>query len=311
MSHSVHAAGLSTEKAAGIARTLLRRQLGKPPRSLKAKTGGLNNLVFSAEVEGEAYIVRLHPDRAKVQTFLKEQWTSKQASDAGVPVPEILLVGSAPVPHMIVRKGPGTPAEDGPDPLRTIQELGSHAATINSIGMHGFGAGFDRKRNQLGLEKDWDRFLRHEFKLQRRLKTLERHEMLPARRLRKLERILEKAGRRNRTSAMNHGDLRLKNALVDSKGRISAILDWENAIASLAPEWELSIALHDLTVDQKEAFLLGYGVTAGGLSEMAPVIKALNVVNYVDEIERLAAESPARLDRYRSRLCGDLDLYSF
>ena len=49
--------------------------------------------------------------------------------------------------------------------------------------------------------------------------------------------------------------------LLDEKGRSCTILDWENCTSNLAPYWELSIALHDLCIDEKEQFLEGYGLS--------------------------------------------------
>lgn len=44
---------------------------------------------------------------------------------------------------------------------------------------------------------------------------------------------------------------------------------------------------------------------------MAPVLKALNVTNYAPCIERAAAEGDERrLDQFRTRFSGALDLYS-
>ena len=41
-------------------------------------------------------------------------------------------------------------------------------------------------------------------------------------------------------------------------------------------------------------------------------MKALNLINYAPEVERLAeSNDPARLEQYRLRLSGALDLYSF
>ncbi len=40
-------------------------------------------------------------------------------------------------------------------------------------------------------------------------------------------------------------------------------------------------------------------------------MKAFNIVNYAPEIERIAeAKDATRLERYRTRLSGALDLYS-
>jgi len=54
--------------------------------------------------------------------------------------------------------------------------------------------------------------------------------------------------------------LRLKNVILDEKRRITAIIDWEECMSQIAPYWELSIALHDLTMDEKQSFLDGYGL---------------------------------------------------
>ncbi len=83
-------------------------------------------------------------------------------------------------------------------------------------------------------------------------------------------------------------------------------------MSNLAPHWELSLALHDLSIDEKQTFLEGYGLRAAEVAEIAPVMKALNLVNYAPEVERLAESHDASgLEQYRLRLSGALDLYSF
>jgi hygromycin-B 4-O-kinase len=47
--------------------------------------------------------------------------------------------------------------------------------------------------------------------------------------------------------------------LVDDKAKIVCILDWEHCTSNLAPEWEMSLTLHDLTMDEKQEFVAGYG----------------------------------------------------
>jgi hypothetical protein len=41
--------------------------------------------------------VRVNPNPEKLGAFLKEQLATARASEAGVPVPEILKVGSEPI----------------------------------------------------------------------------------------------------------------------------------------------------------------------------------------------------------------------
>ena len=90
-----------------------------------------------------------------------------------------------------------------------------------------------------------------------------------------------------------------------------ALLDWENCTSNIAPYWELSIALHDLTIDEKQIFLEGYGINLVDYTEMAPSIKALNILNYIGTIDSASAEQDkTRMANLRARLNGAFDLYS-
>jgi hygromycin-B 4-O-kinase len=110
---------------------------------------------------------------------------------------------------------------------------------------------------------------------------------------------------------LTHGDIRFKNVVLDETGKIRAILDWENCTSNLAPQWELSIALHDLCIDEKEAFLEGYGISPREYAHFAAAIKTLNLLNYSDAIkDAIATNNHARLEELRARLNGTFDLHS-
>jgi hygromycin-B 4-O-kinase len=109
---------------------------------------------------------------------------------------------------------------------------------------------------------------------------------------------------------LNHGDLRLKNVLVDKQGKITAIVDWEHCVSNIV-EWDFSIALHDLSIDERQQFLMGYGVTETRFTALAPLIKALNIANYAPVVVHLSTrERTLKLKQLRLRLKGYLDLYS-
>ena len=84
----------------------------------------------------------------------------------------------------------------------------------------------------------------------------------------------------NREPRLNHGDLRLKNTLVDASGQVCAVIDWEFATAAPAPEWDLAVALHDLSIDGKDAFIDGYGLDVKKFESLGPALAALNVLHY-------------------------------
>jgi hypothetical protein len=98
--------------------------------------------------------------------------------------------------------------------------------------------------------------------------------------------------------------------LIESDLRISAILDWENCTSNMAPHLEFSLALHDLNIDEKQAFIEGYGMQFDAVEGIAPVLKAFNILNYAEGIEELVRKRDGHaLAKYRVRLNGALDLY--
>uniref|UniRef100_Q021R5 Aminoglycoside phosphotransferase n=1 Tax=Solibacter usitatus (strain Ellin6076) TaxID=234267 RepID=Q021R5_SOLUE len=294
-----------------IVRRIIVQYLGSKPARIHRETAGRSNLVFSVDHDSGQFIVRINSNPAKLDPFLKEQWATRRARKAGIPVAEILEVGNDPVPHMILRKAAGKPATSHPKRMGVIRELGHFAAHINSIQTNGFGSTFDWSPKELSKNPDWLEFLRSEIKLDHRLRVLNRLRMVNNEKLETLRRLLENAGDKRRSPRLTHGDLRLKNVLVDEKGSISAILDWETCTSNLAPEWELALALHDLSIDEKQEFLFGYGLNTKVVAAMAPVVKALNIINYAPQIERFEKRQDTKhLEMYRLRLSGALELYS-
>jgi hygromycin-B 4-O-kinase len=308
------AAAKEIRAAKEMARQVIAHHFGnKKPRRIMHKTSGLSNFVFEVlHAEGE-FIVRISPDQARINSFIKEQWAQNKARGIGVPIPEILEVGSHVInqPFMISRVVKGGNAVTHPKRLDIVREMGRYAALINTVETEGFGSTFDWSSNLLSHNKTWQEFLECELNYENRLETLEKRKMLTGAQVKKVRKILTDAGRRKAKPSLTHGDIRLKNVMVDGAGCITAFLDWENCMSNLAPAWELSISLHDLSIDEKQLFLEGYGLKDKQIADLLPLVKAINFINYAPEIERLANEKDsAHLEKLRMRLSGVLDLYS-
>lgn len=309
------ASAKEVKKAKGMAREVIAHHFGnRKPRRVAHQASGLSNFVFEiSHAEGD-FIVRISPDPTRLDSFFKEQWAESKAREAGVPTAEILEVSNSIInqPFMISRVVKGDEAKFHPKRLKIIEEMGRYAALINTIKTEGFGSTFDWSKNKLSHNETWQEFLENELCIEDRFKTLEKHKMLDAASAKKIRKILLDAGKDDPQPMLTHGDVRLKNVLVDDDGRITAFLDWEDCTSNLAPAWELSIALHDLSIDEKQLFLEGYGLKEKKIVELMPLIKAINLVNYAPEVERLAAEKDAaHLEKLRTRLSGALDMYSF
>ena len=281
---------------------------------MKAIGGGLTNLVFQTEANGGPYIIRIGNDPAKLQDFLKEQWAIEQAAAVGVPVPEVLEVGVELIqaPYMISRSVAGIEGTMVSEPMALLEEMGRLTSLIHTVPTSGFGHTFDWSNNKLSRMETWAAFLKRELKLDQRLEVLRQHKMLSPKQSRGLKAALRDIENWNNPPMLNHGDMRLKNVIVDEKsGKVKAVLDWEFCCSNIAPHWDLSLALHDLSVDAKQAFIKGYGLKEEQILEMAPILKALNVINYAPFVADAAGQGDKELlARYRIRFSGALDLYS-
>jgi aminoglycoside phosphotransferase (APT) family kinase protein len=295
-----------------LARRIVQQYFGKPASRIVYKSSGRTNFVFAVNhVEGQ-FVVRISPDQERVNAFQKELWASQRAREAGVPTPEVLVVGNDAVsePYMITRRVTGSEATQHPKRRSIVHEMGEYAAVINSITTNGFGTNFDWASNGK-KNSTWGSYVEDEFELEKRLHILSSNGVLSEGQLHDLVLIIDDVKTRQQKSSLNHSDLRLKNVIVDEGGDIAAIVDWEECLSTIAPEWELSIALHDLTIDEKQAFIDGYGLSVRQIEDMAPLIKAFNILNYSPVVERaVGAGDDKSLGEIKLRLEGCLDLYS-
>lgn len=296
-----------------MARAVIEHFMGSKPKRILHRASGLSNSVFEIDHDSGSFIVRIAPEASRLPAFLKEQWCVQRAREAGVPVAEILEVGQGviPNPYMIQRLERGEEATHHPQRMTVLKQLGTFARLINSVETEGFGETFDWSSNRLSFNASFKEFLEGELDWQGRLQLLRKQRMIGERQARAIRSIIAGLAATKGQARLAHGDLRLKNVLVDGTGKIKAILDWEHCCSTLSPAWELSIALHDLSIDAKHAFLGGYGSSPQELAEIAPAIKAFNLLHYAPHVERaVEAEDEATLEVYRLRLAGLLDLYS-
>ena len=301
------------ERSRRMARLVIEHFFGKRPKRLAHKAGGLSNAVFEVNHEEGDFIVRIAPDPTRLAVFLKEQWCVERARAAGVPVAEILEVGQGVItqPYMIQRREKGSAATWHPERQAILKELGRIARLINGIKTEGFGETFDWSSNRLSFNETFKGFMEQEFDWQGRLATLEKHRLLSPGQQKAVSAAIRKLIAGEHSAHLAHGDLRLKNVLVAEDGDITALIDWEHCASVTAPAWDLAIALHDLNTDGKQAFLDGYGLTRDEILDLAPAIKALNLLHYAPHVVRAAeAGEEAVIETYRVRLSGALDLYS-
>jgi aminoglycoside phosphotransferase (APT) family kinase protein len=294
-----------------LAKKIVEHHFGQPPTRIVYKRSGLSNNVFVVNhVEGQ-FVVRISPEPEKMEAFKKELWTTQKVREAGVPSPEVLAVGNiGSEPYMISRRVTGAEATHHPRRGHIVNEIGRYAQIINSIRTTNFGSNFDWTTNG-PQHSTWAEYLDNEWQIEQRLAVFAQHQILSTQQIQKLRNIIDDTRTMSFEPSLNHGDLRLKNVIVDEDGEIAAIVDWEDCLSTIAPPWELSISLHDLSIDEKDLFIEGYGLNPKQVQEMSPLIKAFNIVNYSNAIAGAAESGDDKsLAQFRLRLSGALDLYS-
>ena len=290
---------------------IVEHHFGTPARRIVRRGGGLTNRVFAVDHPQGEFVVRLAPSPERIGDFIQEQWAIQRARDAGLPVPEVLEVGQGigASPYMVARRVRGEPATRHPARGPVLHELGRLVARVNAIPTDGWGTTFDWSHNRLSRNASWDAFVRRELCVDARLDTLHRLAGLEDARARRLRAALR--GLAGTPPTLAHGDARLKNVIVDPRGAIVALIDWDECRSAPAPWWDLAIALHDLSIDDKRAFVEGYGLDADALAGLSAGLRALNLVHYAPWLERAeAAGDAAELAHLRARVRGAFELYA-
>lgn len=289
------------------------RHFGEAPRHVCRSGGGLTNAVYRFRVSQGDFVVRMHEDATKIADYLKEQWAMNAARAAGVPVPTVLEVAnfSDGRAYMISAHVHGVEARRARDRLAVLEDLGRAAAALHGVRTGGYGPVFDWTRNRLSRHERWADYLAGGFDVERRLCLLLRHRVIDRAQAARLRGTAEAMSRWMRPGVLHHGDLRLKNAIVDpASGRLAALIDWEACTSSPGPYWDLSLALHDLGVDEKEAFLGGYGMSPRRFEAALPFLRLFNALNYAGAVQAAAERGQTqRLAWLRLRLRAGLDLY--
>ncbi|HKO67661.1 MAG TPA: aminoglycoside phosphotransferase family protein [Burkholderiaceae bacterium] len=303
---------LTTRAARAYVIDVAARVLRNAPEHVRRRGGGLTNLVYQVDVDNRSLIVRVNADPHKLKVFERERQAMKLARAAQLPVPRVVHVGANPYPFMVLENVRGVVGTHAYDKIGTVRQMGEITARIHRIQMPGFGpAAVDRTfAAEAPRRNSWGAHLEADLKASERITTLERLEMLLPDNASKMRQILAHMSTWRRNPVLHHGDMRLKNIIVDAYGKVIAVLDWEHCTSSVPALWDLSVALHDVTIDEKQAFLQGYGYAPRELAKSIGYLRLLNALNYTPFLVAMEKRGDsAKLKWHRARFAGNFNLY--
>lgn len=291
--------------------------LNEPPVKVTPLVGkGTVNKVFIVETANKKVVIRMSDRGEAFDEYSKEAWCIEHAAARGVPVASVISVGQCEENAYIVQSY--IAGDDGVDSrmpkLDIFRELGNYARLIHSLGVHGFGPTLS---DITGGEArtSWFRYLDHNIESLTENDPLLKLKVLSQRQSKLIRDIFTDLRKREFTFGLIHGDLVLRNTIVDQQGRVH-LLDWGSAEAGIVPHHELiELLLMNMLEGQPEdaqiqAFLDGYGISPAAFQQMMPHLESLLVLRALDRARWAIAGNVAELDSFvfHAKLCVSYSL---
>jgi aminoglycoside phosphotransferase (APT) family kinase protein len=265
---------------------------------------GSVNKVFIVEAVNHKVVVRMSDRGEALDEYTKEAWCIEHAAARGVPAPSVISVGRCEGHAYIIQSYiAGDEGRDSPAPKLGIwRELGRYAKLIHSIGVAGFGLRLS-EITQGDARKSWLRYLEYNIESLTEHDPLIKLKVLTQRQSKFIKEVFADLKGREFTFGLNHGDLSLKNTIVDIRGRVN-LLDWGSAEAGIVPHHDLIQMLKmnmlegDPDGEEMRAFLDGYGISATEFERMMPELESLLVLRAFDKLRWAIDWNVEELDRF-------------
>lgn len=265
---------------------------------------GSVNTVFVVDTVNQKVVVRMSGRGEAFNEYTKEAWCIERAAARGVSVPSVIGVGrSEGSAHIVQSHIEGEEGRISPLPKLYIwRELGKYAKLIHSIPVRGFGLELS-EITRGDVRKSWLQYLEYNIENLSEDDLLIKLKVLTWPQSKVIKRIFAELRRREFTFGLNHGDISLKNTVVERSGRVS-LLDWGSAEAAVVPHHDLIQMLKmrmlegDPDNDEILAFLEGYGISPVEYQRIMPVLEKLLVLRAFDKLRWALEWNAADVGRY-------------
>ena len=265
---------------------------------------GKVNKVFVVEAVNHKVVIRMSDRGEAFDEYTKEAWSIEHAAARGVPVPSVISVGQCDGNAYIIQSYiAGDNGKDSPAPkLGTWRELGKYAKLIHSIGVSGFGLSLS-EITRGDARKSWLRYLEHNIESLTEDDPLIKLKVLTPLQSKLVRDVFANLRRHEFTFGLNHGDIALRNTIVEKRGRVH-LIDWGEAEAGIVPHRDLieMLKMNMLEGDPDDAqigaFLDGYGISPAEFKRMMPELESLLVLRTFDTLRWALDSNVEDLDRY-------------
>lgn len=287
-----------------ILKEIIRENLNKEVLSITPvlEKGIVNKIYILDLAEDKKVVIRLnHSD--SFDQFKKEQWCIEQSADKNVPSPKVLGLGfKEDLVYMILSFIDGS-HPDNLQQYKIWKLLGRYAATVHQIQTAGFG---DHMVKPGFFNGSWDNFLDYNISSLTKTDILIKDGILTNDESAKIKKLFEELKNKKFRFALNHGDISLKNCLVDNQDQVY-LIDWGSAESHIIPHFdliEIIKASFNLAINNPnfKAFLKGYGISGLELKSLLPEIKTLMILRAIDKLRWGMERKPEKIEHFKSNL---------
>lgn len=268
---------------------------------------GINTLY---EVETEHYgtcIIKIHAVEKRQLLFKRTAWILQRVKQAGIPAPLPLAVGTANGhAYLIYKKIEGISADNYTGDVTSLwQSMGAYTRQIHTIDAPGYGKLKYWEDHPLPYYNTWTSYIDSE--LQRIFQENKRILMpyISDAVISSANHNLQEMKHWQFEPKIQHGNVDVKNVIVDPSGSIQAFIDWDDAVFACPPAYELAQTLPWMdNNDHIHAFLNGYGISASQLTNMETHIELIHLLTLFDYLlsaigyhdERMIDDMRRRID---------------
>jgi Predicted aminoglycoside phosphotransferase len=225
-----------------------------------------------------------------LEEYTKEAWCIEKALVRSIPVATVLDVGVFEEhAFMIQAYIEGDEGRDSVFPRSDIwHQLGKYAKEIHSIEVAGFGLTLT-DLTQGNSRASWLEYLDYNIESLNENDELLKLNVVTQSQSTLIRTLFEELKGQSFDFGLNHGDLSLKNVIVDKTGKIT-LVDWGSAEASIVPHHDLIQMLkmnmleNDPDDSDMQAFVEGYGILPSEFAQMLPTLETLLLLRAFDKL---------------------------
>lgn len=252
-----------TKEDLDIAKVIITNLYKEQPLALTPiMKGEVNKVILVRLSNNKEIILRMNKTPNYLSKYENEAWAMKEAKKKGIPVPDVIKLGKYKnYAYTIHSKVPGNSAENYTGNKSNIwKQVGQYTKLINSIETKGIGERAEHNFEDKDSSIKWKDYIVEKL-----------NEILPAVNL--IEKGLSSEDQLNKaisrlqelknwkfTPNLSHGNLEMKNIIIDEEGNITGIIDWGETASHRSPHYDIAMSFYWISEEEQNAFLEGYGL---------------------------------------------------